>query len=238
LAVRLRLRRMGKKKQVHYRLVAADSRFPRDGRFLETVGHFNPRMNPPAAVVNEERVFYWLNNGAEMSEAFRGVLKNKGLLLKYELLKKGTSEAKIDEEMQKWAMSHDLRQQKKAGKVTKTKKKKAKMAAEAATADETTAETTSVVTEEAPTDEKKEVKEKAEEPVAEAQKEEAEKKKPEKKPRKVSAAEKKADDKPKKKAPKKESKTDKEPAKKKKAPAKKPAKPKAKKSKKNDKGGG
>jgi len=103
LAVRLRLRRTGKKKQVHYRLVAADARFPRDGRFLETVGHFNPRMNPPTAVVNEERIFYWLDKGAEMSEAFRGVLKNKGLLLKYEKPKKkpAKDESKADKKSEK-----------------------------------------------------------------------------------------------------------------------------------------
>ena len=185
MAVRLRLRRTGKKKQVHYRLVAADARFPRDGRFLETVGHFNPRMNQPTAVVNEERVFYWLDKGAEMSEAFRGVLKNKGLLLKYELIKKDTPEAKIDEEMQKWAMSYELRQKKKSEKLTKTKKKKAKMEAEAAesvdektavaeeTAEEVKAEETATEDAPAETEEKAETeKSAAEEPAEEVKAEE------------------------------------------------------------------
>jgi len=71
LAVRLRLRRTGKKKQAHYRLVAADSRSKRDGRFLETLGHYNPRLDPPVAVVKEDRIYYWIGKGAEMTEAFR-----------------------------------------------------------------------------------------------------------------------------------------------------------------------
>ena len=140
MAVRLRLRRTGKKKQAHYRLVAADARSKRDGRFLETLGHYNPRLDPPVAVVKEDRIYYWIEQGAQMSDAFHGIMKNQGLLLKFDLMKKGASETEINEEMQKWSMSHELRVQKRKSRISKKKKQKAKMEAEAveAPSEETT----------------------------------------------------------------------------------------------------
>ena len=67
MAVKLRLRRMGKKKQPMYKVVAADSRSPRDGKFLESVGSYNPLTNPHTVELLEDRIFYWLNVGAQPS---------------------------------------------------------------------------------------------------------------------------------------------------------------------------
>ncbi|MBO84890.1 MAG: 30S ribosomal protein S16 [Deltaproteobacteria bacterium] len=73
--VRLRLTRMGRKKQPFYRIVAADSRAPRDGRFIESIGHYNPMLNPPEIKIDLERVDYWLGVGASPSDTVTGLIK-------------------------------------------------------------------------------------------------------------------------------------------------------------------
>ena len=80
MPVRIRLRRMGAKKQPSYRVVVADSRSPRNGRFIETVGLYNPLTNPPTAKVNEEKVRYWLSHGAQPTEAVRRILGWTGVV--------------------------------------------------------------------------------------------------------------------------------------------------------------
>ena len=72
--VRLRLTRMGRKKQPFYRIVAADSRAPRDGRFIESIGHYNPMLNPPEIKIDLERVDYWLGVGASPSDTLNGLI--------------------------------------------------------------------------------------------------------------------------------------------------------------------
>jgi small subunit ribosomal protein S16 len=79
LAVRLRLRRVGKKKQAEYRLVAAEAAGPRDGRFIETVGHYNPRIDPPAVTLDEERALWWLKHGAQPTQAAKSLLVRAGV---------------------------------------------------------------------------------------------------------------------------------------------------------------
>jgi len=93
---------MGRKKRPFYRIVAADSRSPRDGRFIETLGTYNPLEQPFKFEVNEERVFYWLKNGAQPTLTVRSLLRRKGLWLKWDLMKRGVDEAKIEEELKKW----------------------------------------------------------------------------------------------------------------------------------------
>jgi small subunit ribosomal protein S16 len=78
--VKIRLRRMGAKKQPSYRIVVADSRAARDGRFIEVLGHYNPRTEPPTIIVNEERLKYWMSQGAQPTESVEKILKSKGLL--------------------------------------------------------------------------------------------------------------------------------------------------------------
>lgn len=78
MAVKLRLKRTGKKKQPSYRLVAADSRSPRDGRFIEVIGTYEPRQEPSKIVVNNERALYWLSKGAQPTERVEKILKVSG----------------------------------------------------------------------------------------------------------------------------------------------------------------
>lgn len=77
--LRIRLRRTGKKKQPHYRVVVADQRAPRDGDFVEVLGHYNPRTEPSTLVLNEERVKHWLSVGAQPSETVHRMLHKAGL---------------------------------------------------------------------------------------------------------------------------------------------------------------
>jgi len=77
MAVRLRLRRTGAKNNPHFRLVAADSRAPRDGRFIEVLGHYHPLSEE--VVVNRERVLYWLSQGAQPTETVVSLLKRVNL---------------------------------------------------------------------------------------------------------------------------------------------------------------
>ena len=78
--VKIRLKRMGMKKETFYRVVVADSRNARDGRFIEEIGYFNPVSNPEALKINEERAKYWLGVGAQPSDTVRALLKKGGVL--------------------------------------------------------------------------------------------------------------------------------------------------------------
>ena len=80
MAVKIRLRRTGARKQPTYRFVVADSRSPRDGRFFEIIGHYNPRRQPVEIVLDEEKVKKWLGNGAQPSDTVARLLAEKGLL--------------------------------------------------------------------------------------------------------------------------------------------------------------
>ena len=80
--LRIRLRRVGKKKQPSYWVVVVDSRAPRDGAFVERLGHYNPLTDPPTVVINEERALKWLRNGAQPSDPVEHMLKNLGTLEK------------------------------------------------------------------------------------------------------------------------------------------------------------
>jgi len=78
MAVKLRLTRVGKKKQPHYRIVATDSRSPRDGRFIEILGHYNPRTEPSEIKVDNDKAVGWLRNGAQPSDRVRKILEISG----------------------------------------------------------------------------------------------------------------------------------------------------------------
>lgn len=78
--VKIRLRRLGAKKRPFYRIVAADSRFPRDGRFIEELGTYNPLVNPAEIKVDAERVQKWLADGAQPTETVRALLKKSGAI--------------------------------------------------------------------------------------------------------------------------------------------------------------
>lgn len=88
MAVKLRLKRMGSKGKPFYRIVAADSRSPRDGRFIETVGTYNPVAKNAEITVDEEKVMKWLNNGAEPTDTVRNILSSNGTWAKFKNNKK------------------------------------------------------------------------------------------------------------------------------------------------------
>ena len=83
MAVKLRLKRMGAKQRPFYRIVAADSRFPRDGRFIETVGTYNPIANPAEIKIDKELALKWLNNGAQPTDTVKNLFKNAGIMEEY-----------------------------------------------------------------------------------------------------------------------------------------------------------
>ncbi len=80
MAVRIRLARMGAKKRPFYRLVAADSEAPRDGKFLEIIGSYDPMKDPALVTVQEEKLNSWLEKGATVTESARAILRKQGLL--------------------------------------------------------------------------------------------------------------------------------------------------------------
>ena len=83
MAVKMRLKRMGAKKRPFYRIVVADSRFPRDGRFIEEVGYYNPIENPAVVKVDKELAMKWLNNGATPTDTVRDILSKEGILKEF-----------------------------------------------------------------------------------------------------------------------------------------------------------
>ncbi|MCL4562886.1 MAG: 30S ribosomal protein S16 [Chloroflexi bacterium] len=87
--VRIRLRRVGLKGQPSYRIVAADRESPRDGRFLEILGFYNPRTNPSTVDLKEERIYDWLQRGAQPSESVVKIFNSVGLLDRFNRLKSG-----------------------------------------------------------------------------------------------------------------------------------------------------
>ena len=89
MAVKLRLKRMGAKQKPFYRIVAADSRSPRDGRFIETVGTYNPVANHAEVKIDKEIALKWLNNGAEPTDTVKSLLKKEGILKEFNDAKKG-----------------------------------------------------------------------------------------------------------------------------------------------------
>ncbi len=89
--VRIRLRRVGAKKQPSYRIVAADLEHPRDGRFLEILGFYNPRTKPETIELHEDRIYDWISRGAQPSESVTKLFKTSGLQSRYERFKAGES---------------------------------------------------------------------------------------------------------------------------------------------------
>lgn len=120
LAVKLRLRRMGKKKQPIYKVVAADARSPRDGKFLEAVGIYNPLTKPHTIDLKEDRVNYWLDNGAQPTDTVKSLLSQKGINLKRDIAKRKLSDEKAEALLKNWQAAKEAAAQK---KTVKRKKK-------------------------------------------------------------------------------------------------------------------
>ena len=89
MAVKIRLKRMGAKKEPFYRVVVADSRSPRDGRFIETVGTYNPLTTPAEIKIDEESALKWLQNGAIPTDTVKNLFSKAGIMEKFHNLKQG-----------------------------------------------------------------------------------------------------------------------------------------------------
>jgi len=88
VATRIRLRRMGAKKSPFYRLVVADSRYPRDGRFIEELGYYNPSTTPATVKIDEEKALKWLASGAKPSDTARSLLQKQGIMARFAEIRK------------------------------------------------------------------------------------------------------------------------------------------------------
>ncbi|MAI22615.1 MAG: 30S ribosomal protein S16 [Crocinitomicaceae bacterium] len=136
MATRLRLQRHGKKGKPFYHVVAADARAPRDGRFIEKVGTYNPNTNPATIEVKHDRALHWLQVGAEMSDTVRALLKYKGVVYHNHLLngaKKGAfTEEEAQKRFEKWVADKNAKVQSKIDALTSVsdKEKAARLKAE------------------------------------------------------------------------------------------------------------
>ena len=106
MATKIRLQRHGRKNYAFYPIVIADSRAPRDGRFIERIGSYNPNTNPATITLNFERALYWVNVGAQPTDTVRSILSNEGVLLMKHLqggVKKGAfDEAEAQRRFEEW----------------------------------------------------------------------------------------------------------------------------------------
>jgi small subunit ribosomal protein S16 len=112
---------MGKKKQPIYKVVAADARSPRDGKFLEAVGIYNPLTNPHKIDLKEDRINYWLDNGAQPTDTVKSLFNQTGINLKRDIAKRKLPADKAEALLKNWQASKEAAVQKKSVK----KKKKA-----------------------------------------------------------------------------------------------------------------
>ncbi|HYE94705.1 MAG TPA: 30S ribosomal protein S16 [Rubricoccaceae bacterium] len=128
MSVKLRFRRMGRKKLPVYALVAADARSPRDGRFIEDLGRYEPIAEPARVAINTDRVLYWLRQGAEPSDTVRNLLSEEGVMLRLHLLRKGKTEEEIAGEVERFRQGRADKSAK--AKTTKADRRKASLEAE------------------------------------------------------------------------------------------------------------
>lgn len=112
MAVKIRLKRMGAKQRPFYRIVVADSRSPRDGRFIETLGTYNPITKPATITVDEEKTINWLSKGAIPTDTVKNILSDKGIIAKFAASKVKKSNKKIVKET-KEKVKEEIKEEKK-----------------------------------------------------------------------------------------------------------------------------
>lgn len=118
MPVKLRLRRQGRKKAAHYAIVAADSRAPRDGRFIEKIGFYNPIKEPAHVYIDHELAIKWLKVGAQPTHTVRSILRHAGVTLKFALIKQGKSDEEMERIFGKWWDEKKAKKKKKMIQVT------------------------------------------------------------------------------------------------------------------------
>jgi small subunit ribosomal protein S16 len=123
--VRIRLRRVGAKKQASFRVVAADKEAPRDGRFLEVLGHYNPRTQPETIHLKEDRIFQWLSEGAQPSDSVLKLFNTMGTLERFERFKAGEDVDKLLEESKALEAGRNVNVKTRIDKPAKSKTKAA-----------------------------------------------------------------------------------------------------------------
>ena len=131
MATKIRLQRFGHKDYAFYQIVIADSRAPRDGKFIERIGSYNPNTNPATINLNFERALYWLTTGAQPTDTVRNILSKEGVLMKKHLLG-GVKKGAFTEEVAEQRFEAWLKNKKSAIDAEKAKVSAAKDAAEAA----------------------------------------------------------------------------------------------------------
>ncbi|ERM82475.1 hypothetical protein P872_17780 [Rhodonellum psychrophilum GCM71 = DSM 17998] len=138
MAVKIRLARRGRKKLAIYDVVVADARAPRDGRFIEKIGTYNPNSDPASININNERALKWLLNGAQPTDTVKAMLSYRGVMLKKHLqigvLKGAITQEQADEKFQVWAEGKETVIAGKVEKLTKAKDEARQTAFEAETA--------------------------------------------------------------------------------------------------------
>ncbi|WP_258105350.1 30S ribosomal protein S16 [Marinoscillum sp. MHG1-6] len=137
MPVKIRLARRGRKRQAIYDIVVADSRSPRDGRFIEKLGSYNPNTDPASITLSEDRALNWVMNGAQPTDTARAILSYKGILFKKHLqvgVNKGAiTQEEADKKYQDWVAGKEAQIQGKVDKLAKAKADKAKATLEAET---------------------------------------------------------------------------------------------------------
>lgn len=135
MAVKIRLARRGRKKLAKFDVVVADSRSPRDGKFIEKLGTYDPLTIPATIKLDEDRAFSWLMNGAQPSDTVRAMLSYRGVMLKRHLqigvVKGAISQEQADQKLAEWKAQKDQKIQSKVENVSKTKQDAAKARKEA-----------------------------------------------------------------------------------------------------------
>lgn len=129
--VKLRLKRMGKKHKPIYKIVAADSRSPRDGKFIEAIGHYNPNPDPMEVKVDTDRVMHWLKTGAIPTNTVRSLFRSEGILLRWNLEKRGKTTQEIEEALNNFNSGKTAKLERAKARKQRRKENKAKRDAEA-----------------------------------------------------------------------------------------------------------
>ena len=142
MAVKLRLKRMGAKKRPFYRIVAADSRSSRDGRFIEVVGTYNPIANPAQVKIDEEKVMYWLGHGAIATDTVKTIFSKEGILTKFAMTKTKKAVKKLPAKKETKEVAEKPVTKKVATKKAPVKESATKTTSKKATTTKTTAKKT------------------------------------------------------------------------------------------------
>lgn len=123
MSVKIRLKRMGSKKRPFYRIVATDSRNRRDGRFIETLGYYNPLTDPPDVNIKEDLVLGWMQRGAVLTENTESLLRRLGTMKKWSLMKQGVPADQLDARLEtlKASETAPMSAEERAGKAAKKK---------------------------------------------------------------------------------------------------------------------